>query len=120
MARMFQTLGNTMTGPNDTLKIKCGACKHEATWTAEPTPFDELAQGCCGRWSALPATLKTLDIHRQRFPPPARRDSPDRKHTTSRQYSMTQVALEIISGGRDRPICGNLYQTSDGFIYLAP
>jgi hypothetical protein len=30
---MFQTLGNTMTGPGDTLKIKCGACKHEATWT---------------------------------------------------------------------------------------
>jgi hypothetical protein len=33
MARMFQTLGNTMRAPTDTLKITCGACKHEATWS---------------------------------------------------------------------------------------
>lgn len=35
MARMFQNLGNSLGRQSDTLKIKCNACKHEATWSAK-------------------------------------------------------------------------------------
>lgn len=31
---MFQNLGNSLRGPSDTLKIKCGHCRHEAVWSA--------------------------------------------------------------------------------------
>ena len=32
---MFETLGRVMTGSNQTLKLRCGACGHTDEWTRD-------------------------------------------------------------------------------------
>ena len=58
MTRMFQTLGNTLTGQGDTLKLRCSGCGHEAVWDASRAlatlgaharPFDVTARLICSR-----------------------------------------------------------------------
>ena len=55
---MFETLARVMTDPRATLKIKCGACLHDAVWTrleafarlgSDSAPYDIRRKLICGK-----------------------------------------------------------------------